>query len=337
MNDEILRDAYAVLFPAIDALILDEEVLEFFRRGTLSILLGETREEYKARRMSDERIGKETENAFTAFAEQARLITRNVIIGIDQEPAGIQRLHNLVPVFPDAETLHSMKDEEIVQAGETVGRCARRLGINLFLAPIVDVVRGPNPWLAGRNLGSDPEEVARISSCIIRGVQRTGIGATAKHFPGHHITEDDPAVSPAFVPGTVKDLQKGLIPFQAAIEQGVKAVMLGPAVVPALDLVNPSSVSRKTVDMLRDDLGFKGLIMSDGLEAKSITRDNSLGKAAVDAVRAGVDLLLLSAGPDASKAVTAIADAVNNGSLSRERLAQAAGRVRNLAALLNGT
>ena len=197
MSDHI-RDAYAVLLPAFAGLALDNHLQEFLRNGGRSLLLGETREEYVARAMSAERRAAETAAHVRSFVDAASALADGpLIIAVDQEPAGICRLHDLVAPLPDLATLHKLSSTEIEAKAAGVARAARRMGVTLFLAPIVDVVHGENPWLARRTLGTDAAEVSRIASAFVRGVQSAGVTAMAKHFPGHSEAMSDPAMSDA--------------------------------------------------------------------------------------------------------------------------------------------
>jgi len=331
MNDELKLDAHAVLLPAFDGLSLDITTREMLRHGTVAILLGETREEYVARIMSPSRISGESKEDFLQLVEEAHSLSGDLIVAVDQEFPGIQRLHNLVTSLPDIEYILKMSNKEIEALSEKLAHEVRSLKVNLFLSPIVDVVLGTNPWLYGRTLGADKEQVARITSSFIRGVQKGGIAATAKHFPGHHITVEDPALFRAFVPGTMDDISSGLEPFKRAIENNVKAIMMGPAVINAIDPVNAASVSPKVIKLLRSELGFQGLVICDDLGAKSVVQNDSPGKTAVSALKAGIDLLLVGADPECFDISRAIIEAVKKGELEYSRLNEAATRVRELA------
>ncbi|WP_347268234.1 glycoside hydrolase family 3 N-terminal domain-containing protein [Paracoccus sp. (in: a-proteobacteria)] len=202
----------------------------------------------------------------------------------------------------------------------------------MFLAPVLDLVTGHNPWLQGRGLGADAAEVARIGAAFVRGVEAAGVVATAKHFPGHHDMDGDPAICVATVSGGAVELLPGMIPFRAAIKAGARAVMTGPALVPGLDVGMPSSLSAPTIARLRDDLGFAGLVVSDDLDAAGTLRaQRDVPGAAVAVLRAGSDLLLLSAANDLAQVSARILAAVAGGSLPESRLAKAAARVRALA------
>lgn len=322
-------NAHAVLLPAIGDLVLTDTLKKFFDNGGLSLLLGETREEYVGRKMSAERVRSESRNDFQRITRDVTERVGRSLIAIDQEPAGILRLHELVPAMPNEAALHRMTADEIRELCKTIAESSAQMGVNMFLAPIVDVVSGQNPWLKGRTLGPDPREVARIAAAYVRGVQEGGVIATAKHFPGHHNIEADPAVDIAEVRGTRADLEPGFIPFHAVIEAGVGAIMTGPALVPAMDPEQPSSMSHTTVKFLRESFGFRGLVVSDDIDAKATLRDGTVTETAVAALNAGADLLLLAGNEHLPEISEAILAAVADGRLSEARLAEAAAKVRS--------
>lgn len=236
MSTELQRAAYAVLLSAFSGLGLDDQVRRYLHLGGVSILLGETRGEYLARSMSFERCRCESHARFAEVVEAANTCAdAPVLVPVDQKLGGIQRLHRLVPGLPSAAELQILSSEDIDSRSYEMASSARVMGVNLFLAPIVDVVTGRNPWLHNRNLGPGPTEVTRIACAFIRGVQRAGVMATAKHVLSHYQTEQDPAVGRASVAGSVGDLHQGLAVFREVIAAGVKAIMPGPAMFPALD------------------------------------------------------------------------------------------------------
>ncbi|QKF53434.1 glycoside hydrolase family 3 protein [Pseudomonas graminis] len=328
-HDELQRAARSVLMPAISGLALDEPLRRHLQAGGVSVLLGETRDEYLARSMSFERRRAETHGHFSAIAREAALFAAApVLIAVDQELGGIQRLHGLVPGMPSSTELKQMSTEDIEARCYEMASSARVMGVNLVLAPIVDVVTGVNPWLHQRNLGPDPVEVARIACAFIRGVQRAGVIATAKHFPGHHRLEHDPATARAFVPDDAAALSDGMDVFRQVIAAGAGAIMPGPAVFPALDPQQSASTSAAVIGMLRETLGFDGLIVSDDLDAVSILRGNSIADTAIAALNAGAHLLLLSADAGLDDLAQAIVDAVSQRALDAQRLLAAAHKVR---------
>jgi len=332
MSGELYRAAYSVLLPAFGDLHLDDNVHRYLSRGGVSLLLGETREEYVGRAMSEVRKSAETQADFVNIARQAAsLAGAPVLIAVDQELGGIERLHQLVPAIASRAQLKALSSQDIEQRCFEMAQAARSLGVNLFLAPIVDVVTGANPWLLNRHLGADPVEVSRVSCAFIRGVQRAGVIATAKHFPGHYVTEEDPAIAQATVPGPLELLHDNLEVFKEVIATGVKAVMPGPAVFAALDPEHSASTSSTVIGILRDTLGFEGLIISDDLDAVSILRGNSITDTAVASLSAGAHLLLVSSESGLDAIAEAIVAAVHEGVLDRGALLAAAFKVRALA------
>ncbi|TIP11133.1 glycoside hydrolase family 3 N-terminal domain-containing protein [Mesorhizobium sp.] len=324
--DSIERNARAVLLPAIDSLELTDDLKRYFDEGGRSLLLGETRAEYVSRRMSDARCASERAEDFRRLADEGASRADRMMIALDQEPAGIERLHGLAPSFGDRAELLSMQEETIRQRAQEVGLRARELGVGMFLGPVVDVLTGRNPWLHGRTLHTDALQVARITRGFISGVQSAGVVATAKHFPGHHDITGDPAIELADVRGTAEDLLPGFDVFRSTIQAGVRAIMTGPTLVPAVDPEYPSSRSERTINMLRCDFGFPGIIVSDDIDAVGMLRGLSDGETAVAAVKAGADLILLPAGR-ADEVAMHIVAAVRSGDLPEHRLADA---IRNV-------
>jgi beta-N-acetylhexosaminidase len=326
------EDARAILLPAFDTLDVMDVMLPFLEKGGCSVLLGETRAEYVARRMSAERLASETPEAFRAAVGRLRAVTSHLIVAVDQELGGIQRLQGLVPLLPSLDEAHALGDAALVERCRATAAAARALGVSLFLAPIADVIDGQNAWLQGRTMGSYPQAVARLVSAFVTGVQSAGIGAVTKHFPGFNDLEGDPALVDVLLQTSRDRLLHNALPFTAAIDAGTRAIMTGPAPVATLDRHNAASTSPAAIAMLRNDFGFNGLIVSDDLDAPATMRGRSLLETAVASVSAGADLLLVGGGPHLDALCDGIAHAARTGRLAPERLAEAAVRVRQNAA-----
>jgi beta-N-acetylhexosaminidase len=221
-----------------------------------------------------------------------------------------------------------------------IGADLFRLGINTDLAPDADVLDLAGSAAVGtRSFGSDPSLVARHVAAAVAGLQSAGVAACAKHFPGHGSTGDDSHLSLATVLGTMQEIRtRDLPPFIAAIAAGSIAVMPGHLRVPELTGALPASLSPAAVTgLLRGELGFTGVVISDALEMKAASAVFGIPEAAVLAVTAGVDLLCLGRQTDEAMyhAVrAAIADAVTSGRLAGARLEEAASRVASLRARL---
>jgi beta-N-acetylhexosaminidase len=317
--------AHAVLLPAIDD--LDVARLEpLLERGCRSVLLGETREEYLARRMGDGRAAQETgEFVAAAIAALKRASAEPLLIAVDHELVGIRRFAHLLSEAGQPEQFATA--DEIRDRSRLAGEQLAPLGVNVVLGPIVDVVRGQNPWLERRNLGPDPAVVAAAGRAVVEGLLTSGVASVAKHYPGHATAALDPAIALARVTTPASELDTiDEAPFTAVVAAGVRGLMLGPAVVEAVDARETASCSARVVKRARTRLGFAGTLVSDDLDAVSILRGRQVGETAVASLAAGVDLLLVAASA-ASECAAAIIDAVTEGRLPRSRLADAAANI----------
>ncbi|OAP39710.1 glycoside hydrolase family 3 N-terminal domain-containing protein [Sinorhizobium americanum] len=326
------QDARAILLPAFDNLDFADVMEPFLEKGGRSVLIGETRAEYVARQMSKERLATETPDIFRTAVDRLRAGCPELIVAVDQELGGIQRLEGLVCALPDLQDAEALSENVLAERCQQVAAAARELGVTMFLGPIADVVDGRNPWLHNRTMGSDAQTVARLAAAYVKGVQKAGISAVTKHFPGFNDLEADPALVDVSLGTTLDRILGSALPFRAAIEAGTKAVMTGPAPVAAFDAQNAASTSATVIALLRGHFGFKGLVVSDDLDSPATMRGASLLDTAIASLNAGVDLLLVGGGPHFHALSDGIADAVRAGRLSAERLADAARRVRENAA-----
>ncbi len=338
MPSSVTADAYAVLLPAFADLRLSGAVRRFLSSGGCSLLLGESRDEYVTRRMSDTRRQQETAGSFCSLVDDARGYCGDLLVAVDQEICGICRLHDLVPAFPQPQALGEMDAADFERVAGEIAAAARSLGVNCFLAPILDRLTGPNPWLQGRTWSADPRTIGSISAAFVRGVQGRGVAATAKHFPGYADIPLDPAIEPgARCSVPLPELEAGYQPYAEAIACGVSLVMTGPAIADALDTENAASLSPAVIGVLRGKLGFEGVILSDDLDAAALLRGASVPAAALQALSAGADLLLLAdTGDQLDLVAQTIIQAVATGQLSEERLSQAACKVRALCRQYSG-
>ncbi len=208
------------------------------------------------------------------------------------------------------------------------GKELRRAGINMAFGPVLDVNTNPkNPIIGIRSFGSDPLEVARLGGAVISGFRAAGIVPVVKHFPGHGAAEKDSHKTlPVIDLSTVALAATHLVPFRAAIAQGVPAVMTAHILYPALD-DKPATLSSAVIQgLLEGGLGFRGLVVTDSLDMKAITSLMSPPAAAAAALKAGADLLLLGKS-DYREAVREIAGQVRSGEITEARLDDAYRRV----------
>ncbi|WP_055589401.1 glycoside hydrolase family 3 protein [Streptacidiphilus griseoplanus] len=287
-------------------------------------------------------FARNTPDAGTTAALTAALRAENpdVIVAADEEGGQVTRLESATgSSWPGNAALGHVDDPELTeQVAAEQGRFLARAGIDLDYAPTADVNSDPaNPVIGVRSFGADAAAAARHTAAFVRGMQGAGVAACAKHFPGHGDTRLD---SHHDLPLLTLDREtlhrRELLPFRAAISAGVRSVMAGHLLVPCLDPGNPASLSRPVLTgLLRRELGFQGLIVTDALEMKAVHRGADLPGLAVRAVAAGADVLCVGAQRTDEELVLALRDAlvaaVHNGSLDEERLADAARRVGRLA------
>jgi beta-N-acetylhexosaminidase len=329
--------AYGILIPELPALTLTGGVRKFLQDGGKAALLGETRAEYLARGMSEERRSSETAVMVKELTgEMTDIAGTDLLVAIDQEVTGINRLHDLVSPSPSLDDIHHMESSDIVKLTRRLGEEMLALGVNMNFAPVLDVMTGANGWLDGRHLGGDEKEVARIGSAFVTGMHNAGVVVTAKHFPGHRGSRHDPAVEVGTVAANADGTERDLLPFRAVIDAGVPAVMMGPTIVEAVDPSLPSSRSATSIALLRDKLGFNGLIVTDDLNSASNARDTSVADAAVQALAAGADLLLITGQTSSEGNLDTIVDtivaAVHAGTVTPARLRAAATAVATAVA-----
>jgi beta-N-acetylhexosaminidase len=265
-------------------------------------------------------------------AENPRLL-----IAVDEEGGDVTRLEAAAgSSYPGNLALGMAADPQLTRGiGRAIGLELARAGIDLDLAPDADVNSNPsNPVIGVRSFGSDPALVAGQTAAWVEGLQSAGVAACVKHFPGHGDTAVDSHVA---LPAAGEDPRLGaLAPFSAAIASGVKAVMSAHILVPSMDQL-PATLSRVILtDLLRGELGFDGLVVSDGMEMRAIADGVGIVEGSVVALAAGCDLLCIGGGLADEDIVAelsrAIIEAVRSGRITQERLVEAAGRVDALAA-----
>jgi beta-N-acetylhexosaminidase len=264
------------------------------------------------------------------------------VLAIDEEGGDVTRVAyvNGSP-YPGNAALGAVDDVGLTQQVHwAIGADLAALGINLDMAPCADVLgTADSPAIGTRSFGSDTDLVARHTAAAVTGLQTAGVAACAKHFPGHGSTSTDTHQALATIEGTLEDLRRrDLPPFSAAIKAGVVAIMPSHLRVPELTGDLAASVSAAAITgLLRGDLGFDGVVISDALEMKALRDLYGIPGAAVRAVAAGTDLLCFGRETDEEMYLavrTALVDAVRSGELPAARLEESAERVAALRARL---
>ena len=255
-----------------------------------------------------------------------------LFIGIDQEGGWVIRLKEGATVLPGNMALGATDSTELAaRAGEITAVELAAVGVNLNFAPVMDVNNNlHNPVIGRRSFGESPELVSRLGVAYIQELQRHGVLATAKHFPGHGDTTVD---SHFDLPTVNHDRERihalELQPFRAAIDADVAAIMTAHIIYPAFDANLPATLSPALLtDLLRKELGFDGLLITDDMEMKAIDDRYQSGEAAVMAVEAGADIVMVLWTPAKQIEVfDALLAAVKSGRISQARLDQSVGRI----------
>ncbi|MCY4403258.1 MAG: beta-N-acetylhexosaminidase [Candidatus Poribacteria bacterium] len=220
-----------------------------------------------------------------------------LFIAIDQEGGKVSRFKRGTTIFPGNMALGATQSQPLaLRAGKITGIELKVMGINLNLAPVLDVNTNPkNPAIGIRSYGESPELVSQLGTAYIRGIQSQDVLATAKHFPGHGDANADSYKKLPLVTKSHKGLDKvELVPFCNAIDAGVAAIMTAHILYPGLDNQMPATLSHTILTkLLREELGFEGLIITDDLEMKAIEERYDISKAAVLTIQAGADMLLI--------------------------------------------
>ncbi|SBT38026.1 glycoside hydrolase family 3 protein [Micromonospora auratinigra] len=265
----------------------------------------------------------------------------DVIVAIDEEAGDVTRLESARGSSrPGNFALGAVDDVDLTEeVARDLGAELAAVGVTLDYAPDADVNSNPaNPVIGVRSFGADPALVARHTAAWVRGLQAGGVAACAKHFPGHGDTRVDSHHDLPRIGGDRARLDAvELAPFRAAVSAGVQAVMTGHLLVPALDPELPATLSSRILGgLLRDELGFHGVVVTDAVEMRAVADRYGFAGAAVRALAAGADAICVggerATEADARELRDAVVAAVLAGELPEERLAEAAKRVGQLAA-----
>lgn len=258
-----------------------------------------------------------------------------LLVAADQEGGYVVRLRGRNR-FPGNMALGAASSPELTRrVAFSIGQELRSVGINMNFAPVVDVNSNPaNPVIGVRSFGENPKAVAEHADAFIRGLHEAGVLSTAKHFPGHGDTSQDSHIALPSVNHPRSRLEQvELYPFKRAVASGTDAIMTAHVTFPAIEPTPglPATLSAKVLTgLLRQELGFQGLIFTDAMEMKAITDNFGLREAAVRAVIAGADIVLVGWPADwrqALVAVDALLEAVNNGTITESRVDESVRRV----------
>ncbi len=359
----LLSAACATVAVTPASLSLDEKVGQLFVTAERGVFMNVASAGYRdlLHRVADQRVGGVLWYLLSDVSEVSRLnrllqgrARIPLLISADLE-AGPGMRFDATTYWPWPMAVAATGDPDLAEReGRAIAEEALALGINQIEAPVADVNLDPdNPIINVRSFGEDPQDVARFVAAFVRGVQSAGVIATVKHFPGHGDTHTDSHRSLPVLSASRERLERmELVPFRAAIAAGVRAVMTAHIAVPALDATPApprpegraeNAYARKGTDVTRDgtvpaslspaategllrrDLGFDGLVVTDAADMGALVDHYDAGETAVRAILAGADQILKP--PDLTASIAAVKAAVASGRITRERLDQSVGRI----------
>ena len=256
-----------------------------------------------------------------------------LIIAIDQEHGPVTRIKEGITLFPSAWKMGSIGNSDLVRRGARImGRELAAIGITMNLAPVADLLLHPENRVIGkRSFGADPLRVSEMVVATIEGLQGEGVAACAKHFPGHGATKTDSHQALPILKRSKEEIAKAeLIPFQRAARATVAAIMTGHLLCPALDPDLPATLSSSIIgDLLRKELGFEGVLISDDLLMGALNQWGGMEERGVKALKAGVDCLLVGKG-SVQGLLNALARGLETGEIPQERVEEAVSRIAKL-------
>lgn len=330
---ELRRVALGTLFPGFEGTTAPGWLLALVDEGLAGVVLFE-------RNVDPD----DPDGSVAALTAQLRQVRPDVLVAVDEEGGDVTRLDaGRGSSLPGAAALGVVDDPQLTSdVAAWLGGRLHAAGVSLNLAPVADVDADPrNPIIGIRSFGSRPDLVAAHVAAFVTGQQRSRVAATVKHFPGHGATVEDSHDTVPVVTASPEHLRRReLVPFRAAIAAGVQVVMSAHVQYPQLD-DPPATLSRRILtDLLRGELGFEGVVMTDGLDMHAISQTVGHAEGAVGALLAGADAICIG-GESADAAVverlvTAIGRAVRSGRLPVARLRDAAHRVVRLASWAGG-
>ncbi|WP_314218781.1 glycoside hydrolase family 3 protein [Streptomyces zaehneri] len=325
-TDTLTRDALTVLQPGFPGTTAPDWLLRRLGEGLASVGL----------------FGRNiaSPHQLASLTAQLRAERDDVLVAIDEEGGDVTRLEvRTGSSFPGNHALGAVDDVSLtLEVAAELGRRLAECGVNLNWAPSADVNSNPaNPVIGVRSFGADPGLVARHTAAYVTGLQSAGVAACTKHFPGHGDTAvDSHHALPRIDADPAVLTERELTPFRAAIAAGTRAVMSAHILVPALDPARPATLSPHILTtLLREELGYEGLIVTDGMEMQAVAATYGIERGSVLAVAAGADAICVGGGLADDETVRRLRDAlvtaVRTGELPEQRLADAARRVRALA------
>lgn len=257
-----------------------------------------------------------------------------LFLGVDEEGGRISRLPELTKL-PTNEELGKRNDISLsYNIGKLLGKELSAFGFNLDFAPVLDINSNPdNPIIGDRSFGTDAELVSELGLQMMKGIQSEQVISVIKHFPGHGDTAVDSHKELPIIQKSLAELHAlELIPFKHAVEQGAEVVMVGHILLPKIDSTYPASISGRIItDVLREQLGYEGIIITDDMTMKAILNNLEIGESAVSAVKAGNDIVLVAHNyANVKKAIDSIIKAIEDGEITEQRIDESVKRILSI-------
>jgi beta-N-acetylhexosaminidase len=315
MTSDLKRLANACVLPSFAGAVAPDWIRRFVAEGGGGVMLFAT--------------NVPSRDELNSLCSSLRAESDDLLFAIDEEGGDVTRLEwRTGSSYPAGAALGVIDDPVVTKA--VAGAIAAELGeagVNWNLAPVADVNVPENPVIGARAFGDDAGKVARHVAAFVRGTQAAGVAACAKHFPGHGATTQDSHLE---LPTLAGDVEAGLEPFRAAVDAGVRSIMTAHVRVPALGEPPATLNSRALRQLLRAELGFRGVIVGDSLDMRAVAERGEPHDLAVEALIAGCDALIMGSALGENAVVEVCAALA--GRVPEERLREAAGRMRDLAA-----
>ena len=286
-----------------------------------------------SRNIESQQQSLELANSLKAFNEENSNIP--LLLGVDEEGGRVSRLPIQYKKLPTNQKIGSISNAEFSrEIGEILGQQVKSLGLNLDFAPVMDIMSNPkNTVIGNRSFGSNADVVSSLGLSTHDGIKSQNVIPVIKHFPGHGDTTVDSHVGLPVVTKSVDQLSKlELVPFEAAINNGTDVVMVSHILMQKLDSKYPASFSKAIItDLLRDKMGFKGVVITDDITMGAVTKNYALGDMAVKSLQAGSDIILICHDFDKQiDVLNSIKSAVENGEISEQYIDEKVYRVLSL-------
>lgn len=257
-----------------------------------------------------------------------------LFISVDEEGGRVTRMPNDIEKTPASSVVGKRNDVDFArEVGNTIGKNLKFLGYNMNFAPVLDIFSNPkNTVIGDRAFGSDIDIVIKMSNSEIRGLKENNIIVVPKHFPGHGDTEVDSHVGLPIVNKSLDELKAfEFKPFESAINNGIEAIMVSHIILSKIDKENPATLSKDVINILKNDLNFDGVIVSDDMTMGAITSNYNLPDAVTKSINAGVDLVLVCNGiENQANSINKVKESISNGAIKEERLNDAVRKILRL-------